>query len=132
MVVLVKLDTNHITDWEIFHAVFAEAFGFPEFYGRNVNAWIDCMTYLDDPEAGMTTVHAASGSVVTLQLEDVDSFSQRCPEQYEAIVECVAFVNWRRVNNTHKTEAPVLALSFYKTPPRSANNVAVRALGVPQ
>ncbi len=128
--VLVKLDTNQITDWETFHTVFAKAFGFPEVYGRNMNAWIDCMTYLDDPEAGMTTVHPPPGSVVMLQLEEVDSFVQRCPEQYDAIVECAAFVNWRRMN--HANEAPVLALSFYKTPPRPTNNVTVQASSVPQ
>ncbi|MDG3003854.1 barstar family protein [Paludisphaera mucosa] len=38
---LVKLDTRRITDWDAFHDAFAEAFGFPEFHGRNMNAWID-------------------------------------------------------------------------------------------
>ena len=47
---VVRLDCDRITDWDSFHAVFAEVFGFPNFYGRNMNAWIDCMTYLDDPE----------------------------------------------------------------------------------
>lgn len=113
--ILVKLDTSRITDWETFHSVFAETFGFPLFYGRNMNAWIDCMTYLDDPDAGMTTVHAAPGGVITLQLGNVDEFALRCPELYEAIVECSAFVNWRRIE---LGEPPVLALSFQKTPPR--------------
>ncbi|MDZ4753789.1 MAG: barstar family protein [Phycisphaerae bacterium] len=31
---------------------FAETFGFPGFYGRNMNAWNDCMTFLDGPDAG--------------------------------------------------------------------------------
>lgn len=114
---LLKLDTRRITDWGTFHDVFAETFGFPDFYGRNMNAWIDCMTYLDDPEAGMTTVHAPLGGVVVLQLEDVDDFALRRPELYEAIIECESFVNWRRVK---VGEPPVLALSFYKTPPRPA------------
>lgn len=35
---LVKLDTRRITDWDTFHDVFAEVFGFPGFYGRNMNA----------------------------------------------------------------------------------------------
>jgi len=30
--------------------VFAESFGFPGFHCRKMgDAWIDCMTYLDDP-----------------------------------------------------------------------------------
>jgi len=108
---LVKLDTRRITDWATFHDVFAEDFGFPGFYGRNMDAWIDCMTYLDDPSAEMTEVHAPAERVVVLQLEHVDDFATRCPEQFEAIVDCAAFVNWRRI----ETGAPaVLALSFHK------------------
>ena len=105
---VVKVDTRRIRDWDTFHAVFAEAFGF---YGRNMNAWIDCLTSLDEPAHGMTTVHAPSGGVVALELEHVDDFSRRCPEQYAAVVECAAFVNWRRIE---AGESPVLALSFFK------------------
>ena len=50
----VAIDTRRVIDWDSFHNEFAEVFGFPRFYGRNMNAWIDCMTYLDDPESGMT------------------------------------------------------------------------------
>jgi RNAse (barnase) inhibitor barstar len=108
---LVKLDTRRILDWHTFHEVFAEVFGFPEFYGRNINAWVDCMTYLDDASAGMTKVHASPGNVVVLELEHVDDFTRRCPEQYAAIIECAAFVNWRRLE---RGEPAVLVLSFYK------------------
>jgi hypothetical protein len=106
---VVVLDTRRITDWESFHSVFAETFGFPDFYGRNMNAWIDCMTALDAPADGMTTVHAPPGHVLVLQLESVKDFVVRCPEQYAAIVECSAFVNWRRIELGYE---PVLALSF--------------------
>ncbi len=108
---LVKLDTRRIRDWETFHDVFAELFGFPDFYGRNMDAWIDCMTSLDDPGGGMSTVHAPAGGVVILQLEHVNDFARRCPEQYAATIECAAFVNWRK---NEVGEPAVLALSFYK------------------
>ena len=111
---IVRLDTRRIADWESFHGVFAEAFGFPGFYGRNLNAWIDCMTSLDAPEDGMTTIHAPPGGVVTLLLEHVDDFARRCPEQYDAVVDCSAFVNLRRIE---LGEAPVLALAFHRAPP---------------
>ncbi len=109
--VVVKLDTRRITGWDTFHDLFAEVFGFPNFYGRNMNAWIDCMTNLDDPSAGMSSIHAAPGGVVVLELEHVNEFAIRCPEQYAAVVECSAFVNWRRLQAGYE---PVLALSFYK------------------
>src|SRR5258707_101637 len=94
---IVRIDANHIADWDTFHTVFAEAFGFPNFYGRNMNAWIDCMTCLDDPSAGMTSVHVPPGEIVVLHLEHMDAFAHRCPEQYETLLECAAFVNWRRI-----------------------------------
>jgi hypothetical protein len=109
--IVVKLDTRRITSWNTFHEVFAEVFGFPDFYGRNMDAWIDCMTCLDDPAAGMSSVHAVPGGVVTLELEHVNEFMIRCPDQYTAVVECAAFVNWRRIQTGHD---PVLALSFFK------------------
>ena len=108
---IVEVDTSKIHDWESFHAVFSEAFGFPDFYGRNMDAWIDCLTYLDDPAAGMTRVHALSGGVVTLKLLGITEFAVRCPEQYDALIECAAFVNWRLVESGH---APVLSLAFSK------------------
>jgi hypothetical protein len=109
--VIVALETTRITDWATFHDVFAEQFGFPDFYGRNMNAWIDCMGYLSSPQAGMSTIHTMGDGPVVLQLEDVDDFATRCPEQYAAIIECSAFVNWRLVRDGHQ---PVLAISFYK------------------
>jgi RNAse (barnase) inhibitor barstar len=108
----VELDTRSITDWATFHSVFSEAFGFPRFYGQNMDAWIDCMTSLDDPSSGMTTVSARPGGIVVLQLVHVDDFARRCPEQFVAIVDCAAFVNWRRIE---AGEPPVLALSYQKT-----------------
>jgi RNAse (barnase) inhibitor barstar len=108
---LVKLDTRGITDWASFHDIFAKTVGFPRFYGRNMDAWIDCMTSLDDPSAEMTKVHAPPGGIVVLEIEHVDDFVSRCPEQYEAIIECAAFVNWRKIE---AGESAVLALSYYK------------------
>ena len=108
---LIKLDTRLIIDWDTFHSVFAEVFGFPDFYGRNMNAWIDCMTSLDDPSAEMSSVHTPPGGVVVLELEHVDDFVGRCPVQYDAIIECAAFVNYRKIEGGWPA---VLALSFYR------------------
>jgi RNAse (barnase) inhibitor barstar len=108
--IVVQIDTQLIKDWESFHDVFSETFGFFKFYGRSMDAWIDCMSSLDAPETGMSNVHAPLGRVVVVQLENVKDFSVRCPEQYAAIVECSAFVNYRRILTDQE---PVLALSFY-------------------
>jgi len=106
----VTLDCDAIRDWPTFHDEFARVFGFPDFYGKNMDAWIDCMTSLDLPEDGMSKVHCAPGTVFTLALQNVKSFKRRYPEQYDAIVRCTAFVNFRRIE---VGEPSVLALSFH-------------------
>ena len=107
----VPIDTNRIVDWNSFHDVFAEAFGFPDFYGRNMNAWVDCLSSLDDPEDRMTTVHTPKGVVVVFELSDATDLSQRRPEIYQTIIENVAFVNFRKLE---AGEAAVLTLSFWR------------------
>jgi RNAse (barnase) inhibitor barstar len=105
------IDTSEIRDWPTFHAIFASALGFPPFYGRNMNAWIDCMTDLDDPGSGMSTIHAPPKGIVLLKLVNVKDFAKRCPEQFAALIDCSAFVNWRR---REQGSAPVLALSYHE------------------
>ena len=107
---MVRIDANSIVDVESFHAVFAAAFGFPSFYGRNMNAWIDCVSDLDDPGSGMTTVHVESGQTLSLVIEHAQDFKIRCPDLFSALVECAAFVNWRRVE---AGQPPILALAFH-------------------
>lgn len=106
---LAKIDCEKIKDWESFHDEFNNVFGFPDFYGRNMNAWIDCMSSLSEPDEGMTQIHCDKGKVVTIELENVREFKSRCPEQYDALIECTAFVNWRLIETGQQ---PVLSLSF--------------------
>ncbi|MEX2140878.1 MAG: barstar family protein [Pirellulales bacterium] len=106
----ISIDASRISNWDSFHDTFAEALGFPGFYGRNMDAWIDCMTYLDDPDAGMTSVHVVLGDVVALCISAVTDFKKRCPEIYDALIECSSFVNYRRIE---RGDQAILALSFY-------------------
>jgi RNAse (barnase) inhibitor barstar len=106
----ISIDCGRIHDWPSFHSEFAEAFGFPDFYGHNLDAWMDCLTSLDAPEDGLTKVHCLPGSVLTIELQNVSQIKAQFPEQYSAIVECSAFVNWRRIETG---STAVLALSFW-------------------
>jgi RNAse (barnase) inhibitor barstar len=99
-----RIETKKITDWASFHSVFADTLGFPDFYGRNMNAWIDCMTNIDD---GMTRFTVAPGELFHLEVADTKDFAKRLPEIYQALIEDSAFVNWRRVD---VGEPPILAL----------------------
>lgn len=104
------IDLGQISDWRSFHRVFKEKFGFPAFYGENMNAWIDCMTCLDAPDDGMSTIHAPVGGVLVLTLESVADFKRRCPEIFHALIDGAAFVNWRRLE---QGDPPVLSISYY-------------------
>lgn len=106
----IQIDGGKITDWDSFHTYFCKTLGFPDFYGRNMNAWNDCMTYLDDPEAGMTSVHVSPGNILVLCISEAANLKKKCPDIYDALIECSAFVNWRKIE---KGESAVLALSFY-------------------
>jgi hypothetical protein len=104
---VITIAADQIKDWDSFHSVFQATLGFPDFYGRNMNAWIDCMTYIDDPGSGMTEIAVAEGELLALRIDDAADFERRCPDQYQALIECSAFVNFRRMN---RGGDPVLTL----------------------
>src|SRR5262245_20356529 len=110
---VVSIPADRISDWDSFHDVFAEALGFPSFYGRNMDAWIDCLTSADsvDDELVRGNAKAGPGDVLTLQIENGADFAHRCPEQYKALIECSALVNEGRIE---VGERRILALSFDK------------------
>jgi hypothetical protein len=72
-----------------------------------MDAWIDCMTYADNPDLGMVRVAVQPGRLMTLHIDDAADFAKRCPEQFNALIECTAFVNFRRVESGG---TPVLSL----------------------
>jgi hypothetical protein len=108
---VISVPTQRITDWETFHDVFAEVLGFPEFYGRNMAAWHDCLMYADE-DVGMLNLVVPPGDVLTLALEDADDFGRRCPELYDAILDGAAFVNHARIEAGARA---VVAVSAFRT-----------------
>jgi RNAse (barnase) inhibitor barstar len=105
-----KIEGKNIHDWNSLHDEFQRVFGFPAFYGRNMDAWIDCMSSLDDREAGLSSVHVEPGEVMHLQIADADSLKRNCQEQFDAIIECAGFVNLRRLE---QGLPGILALAFH-------------------
>ncbi len=103
-----RLDTESITDWKSFHEMCRKVFGFPDFYGMNMDAWIDCMSYLDE-DAGMTRFNLAEGEMLHIEVSAPESFNRRLPKIFDVLVECSAFVNQRYVEDE---KTPVLSLVF--------------------
>lgn len=71
IVSLAKIDCDKIHDWESMHDEFDSVFGFPGFYGRTMNAWIDCMTSIDEPEDALSEIHCEKDGFLTIELENV-------------------------------------------------------------
>ena len=102
----VLLDGAAITDWQTFHSECQRVFGFPTFYGRNMDAWIDCMSSLRDDD-GMVGVMLEPGERLELEVRQAEERSRRLPDVMLALVECTAFVNQRYED---AGEPPAIAL----------------------
>ena len=109
MSVVIRLETQGIAERSSFHAAFAELFGFPDFYGANMDAWIDCMSYLREPAAGMSRVQLRADEQVIIEVADTAAFRRRCPELFASLVECAAFVNQRYLD---QGERPAIAFAY--------------------
>ncbi|MBW8285202.1 MAG: barstar family protein [Rhizobium sp.] len=107
---VVVMDGKRLIGVDDFHSEFATAFGFPGFYGRSMDAWINCMSYLDEPDAGMSRLTVEPGNAVTIRIDNYSHFKQAAPQQWIDLLECAAFVNWRR---TEVGRGAILALAFY-------------------
>ncbi len=95
---IVRINTELITSWDTFHQVFKMTFGFPEFYGNNMNAWIDCMSYIDDKETGMTKVWINETDTLVIQLTNCADFKKSYFDIYMELFESVASVNFRKLD----------------------------------
>ena len=101
---LAFLNTEDIGDWDSFHKICKKIFGFPDFYGENMNAWIDCLSYLYEDD-GMSRFQLSNGEMLFIEVTNTKSFNERSPEIFDALVESSAAVNFRY-------ERPVIALVF--------------------
>lgn len=106
----VSIDFGDIKDWEAFHSVFFEVMGFPEFYGRNMDAWIECMSYVDDTDAGMSTVTVEPEESLEMVILGVEEAIKTCPDVFQGFMECVAFVNHRFIDSNSSVRLKVVAI----------------------
>ncbi|HYD94351.1 MAG TPA: barstar family protein [Noviherbaspirillum sp.] len=102
----VTLDGRRLGDWHAFHAECRTAFGFPGFYGGNMDAWIDCLSGLRDDD-GMTRFALGPDEVLRIELAHAGELRRAAPEILEALRACAEEVNERCAENGEK---PVLDL----------------------
>src|SRR5262245_8029109 len=103
-----NLHSLQITDWTSFHEICKAEMGFPDFYGMNMYAWIDCLSYLSE-DASMTRFRLVANESLRIEITDTEGFKSRLPDIFHALVECAAFVNQRYVEDG---KTPPLSLIF--------------------
>jgi len=85
---------KNISSWADFHSASRAAFGFPSFYGNNGDAWIDCLSYLDE-DCGMSAFVLGRDEALEVMLADYGEFAAKFPEIAIGITQLFAAVNSR-------------------------------------
>ena len=80
--------------WDAFHTQCAEAFGFPDFYGRNSNARIDCVSDMRI-DSRMSKFLLGSGQVLQIELANSDTVRKTAPGVFDGFLDVITAVNQR-------------------------------------
>ena len=108
---IVRIDARRLTDAAGLHTALCEAFGFRATYGKNLDALVDCLTHLDNAKAALSRVQVLPGQVALLVLDHADAATNQQAAQLQALVDAVAFVNWRRLENG---QPPIVAVAYHR------------------
>ena len=90
----VHLNGASITDWSSFHNACRTAFGFPDFYGNNMDAWVDCLSYLRDDE-GMSKFRLGPDEVLKIEIAGTELMRKQAPEVLGEMEFCIEAINER-------------------------------------
>jgi RNAse (barnase) inhibitor barstar len=85
-----KIDVGSVTTREELHSLVAEAFGFPDYYGQNWDAFEECIRDVELPER--------------VEIIGLETLRVRLPREAELFQRCVAdFVEERHHDITLRT-----------------------------
>ncbi len=91
----VTIDFSKITDGESFHREFMTVMGFDKIYGKDKDAWIDYMSRIDNPKAGLSEITVKPGESLDIKLVGAEAAMEKTPELILDFLECTAYVNER-------------------------------------
>lgn len=103
----VRLDGRRIADRGGFHAESARGFGFPDFYGHNMDAWIDALSTLRDADDNIAGITLGPDEILTIEVDGSADLRRTAPGMLELLEDAVAAVNERY---EEAGEKPALAL----------------------
>lgn len=88
----ISIDFSRLETMDDFHNTMKALFGFPDFYGNNMHALIDCLTSLRYPKDGMTSVTLEKNEVLLLE---VNNLNYKNHEVVVALFSSIQYVNYR-------------------------------------
>jgi hypothetical protein len=103
----VRLDGAVISDWPSFHRECQVKFGFPDFYGRNMDAWIDCLSTLRDND-GMSAFTLAPDEVLQIEIATSSVLHNQATGILDTLLDCVEAINERYIENGEKPAVELL------------------------
>ncbi len=104
----ITIDFRKISDISDLHDKLDDELGFPDFYGRNIHALIDCLQSMRFPEEGMSRVVLGNEEVLMLELIN---FSNANMVIINSLLVAVETVNQRELDRGRK-HSILLAMSF--------------------
>lgn len=104
----IQLDGRHMTDWSSFHTESQAKFGFPDFYGRNMDAWVDCLSGVRDGD-GMSSIVLETDETLDIEILHSDTFRAKSPHILAVVQDCLDAVNERFVE---EGQPPALRLDL--------------------
>ena len=90
----------NIKDWNSFHIEFQEKMGFIEGYGRNTNAWIDCMTdiFTNGDYKSLTKYNLNEGDKFILRIVNAEKWKEQNTDIFNAFIEFCIWSNNEKTN----------------------------------
>lgn len=90
-----QVDGSTISDWESFHDEFQKQLGFFDGYGRNMDAWNDCMRdmHTNGEYKSLTKFDLNDGDSFTLVVTNAAPWKRRAKEVFSAFEDSASFCN---------------------------------------
>lgn len=91
----IAIDFSEVNSLDELHDLLAYAFQFPDFYGKNIHALIDCLSSLPYPEHEMSGFILDKDEALFIETEGLSKMNLTCLTHFLAAVE---FVNQRKIS----------------------------------
>lgn len=87
--VTINIDFTEIDSLDSLHESLFHSFGFPDFYGRNFHAFVDCVSSIRYPEEGMTSFFLEKDEFLLIQTKKLAATDAEIANHFIRAIECL-------------------------------------------